>query len=183
MLAGNLVVIMGCFALLTFWPFWPVIGDSKGKDQGSFSTYTISPGQSIRKSFSITEPKVISVTVTTDSDRSQLGMFLTHFARPLLNISFTGQFELDFSPSVGIYNAVITNQGSESIEAKLDVSYLVLISEKTSSIPQFITTLVTLILVLGSALATVAIINPRIRKQREGLDSNYFPEQVSGNNK
>ena len=72
-----------------------------------------------------------------------MGMFLTHFAnKPLLNISFTGQFELDFSPNVGNYDAVITNQGSKSIEAELDVSYLVLISEKTaSSNTQFIKTI------------------------------------------
>ena len=146
MLAGIMIaVIMGCFALFAFWP---IMVDSKGKDQASFSTYTISPGQSIRKSFSIAEPKAISVTVTTNSDRAQLGMFLTHFAnKPLLNISFTGQFELDFSPNVGNYDAVITNQGSESIEAELDVSYLVLISEKTaSSNTQFIKTIGTLII-------------------------------------
>ena len=148
MLAGNIVVIMGCFALLTFCP---IMGDSKGKDQGSFSTYTISPSHTIRKSFLITEPKAISVTVTTNSDRSQLDMVLTHFAnKPLLNISFTGPFELDFSPSVGTYNVVITNQGSESIEAELDVSYLMLISEKASSNTQFITTIGTII-VLGSS--------------------------------
>ena len=179
MFEGNIVVIMGCFALLTFWP---IIGDS-GKDQGSFSTYTISPGQYIRKSFSITEPKAISVTVTTNSDQAELSMFLINLAnKPLLNKSFTGQFALDFSPSVGTYIVVITNQGSESIEAELDFSYLVLISEKTSSNTQFITTIGTLIIVLGSALATVAIINPRISKEPVALDSNYFPEQVSGNN-
>lgn len=180
MLPGKIVVIMGCFALLPF----SLMGDSKGKDQGSFSTYTISPGQSIRKSFSITEPKAISVTVNTNSDRAQLGMFLTQFSnKPLLNISFTGQFELDFSPGVGTYIAVITNQDSESIEAELEVSYLVLISEKTSSNSQFITTIGILMIVLGLALATIAIINPRKSKEREALDSNYFLEQVSGNNK
>jgi len=156
------------------------MGDSKGKDQASFSTYSISPGQYIRKSFAIPEPKAISLTVTTNSDRAQLGIFLAHFAsKPLLNISFTGQFELDFSPNVGTYEAVITNQGLESIDAELDVSYLVLISEKTaSSNTQFIKTIGSLIIVLGSALAIVAIINPRISKEPWGLDSNYFPEQV-----
>lgn len=156
-----LPIVIGCSVLLTVWM---VIEYSRGQNSPAVSTNSILPGQSVTKSFDIGQPfRVVSCSISANSPDSSLRVaILPSGNQALVNTSFTGELELGFTPkSKGLYDMVITNLGSSSVEATIEVSYLPLVGEKMADLDiqsiQTITIVILLAVVMGVLLTAVLV--------------------------
>lgn len=159
------IIIGSCILVAT----WTVIEDTKDSNVLSNSKYSILPGHAVKKSFGVGQTdRVFSFSISVNSDKTELGVVIFPVGnKPLADTSFTGEFEFNFSPKiVGQYEIVITNLGSESVEANMYISYLALISEKmANSDVQFIRTIGILVPVLGLVFLTGGMLSYGIKKR------------------
>lgn len=138
-----------------------VIEYSRGQNSPEASTISILPGQSVTKSLDIGQPfRVVSCSINSNSPNSSLRVaILPRGNQAIVNTTFTGELELGFTPkSKGLYDLVITNLGSSSVEATIKVSYLPLVGEKMADLDiqsiQTITIVILLAVVMGVFLTS-----------------------------